>query len=120
MCATVKPFGCWWLACRGRGDHPRLRKSPDRPRSRGQTGALKRRDVDEYVLVAALGSDEAETLGVIEEFYSAIDGHGGYLSQVQFGYIATQRQPSLRRRNLRISGKFRPSRMAFSRLYRCL
>ena len=31
-----------------------------------QTGALNRADVDEHVLAAAIGLDEAETLGGVE------------------------------------------------------
>src|SRR5690606_11794156 len=48
---------------------------------RAQTRALDRRDVDEHVLAAALGLDEAETLRCVEPFHGAI-GHRGISCRV--------------------------------------
>src|SRR5512146_2982667 len=43
---------------------------------RREAGALDGRDVDEYVLGAAIRLDEAESLGVVEEFHGSAAAHG--------------------------------------------
>jgi len=42
---------------------------------RAQAGALDGRDVNENVLLAVVGRDEAEALGGVEKFYGASRGH---------------------------------------------